>query len=299
MHQEYLVEPQSQPLVPATAMATNDIHEAPAVVAAAAPLTLPRFWIENPTLWFAQVEAKFALSRVTSPTTKYFHLLEALPPQVATEVQDILTTPVTATSFDALKSALLTRLVPSESACLQRFLAPEDIGDRTPSQYLRYLQRLLGTKAANIDEALVKELFLQRLPSNVRFALAGWHDFPLTKIADIADRLMSTVAPSINATSSRLMDVGARDDLLLRLSADVAEMKRQLASCALSVDRSPTPSVRPREFRRSLDHLNSPPFMSHQANFGGWCYYHRRFGSQARKCAEPCTWQAGNHAARR
>lgn len=152
--------------------------------------------------------------------------MEALPPQVVTEVEDILITPVTATSFDAPKSALLIRLVPFESVCLQRFLSPEHIGDRKPSQYLRYLQRLLGTKAANTDEELVKEVFFQNLPSNVRFALAGWHDFPITKIADIANRLMSTVAPSTNATFLRPVDVGARDDLLLRLSADVAEMKQ-------------------------------------------------------------------------
>lgn len=53
-----------------------------------ATLTLPRFWTENAALWFAQVEAKFAISRITAPVTKYFYLLEALPPQVATEVED-------------------------------------------------------------------------------------------------------------------------------------------------------------------------------------------------------------------
>lgn len=52
-----------------------------------ATLTLPRFWIENPPLWFALVEAKLALSQISAPVTKYFYLLEALPQHVATEVR--------------------------------------------------------------------------------------------------------------------------------------------------------------------------------------------------------------------
>lgn len=52
-----------------------------------ATLTLPRFWIENPPLWFALVEAKLAFSQISAPVTKYFYLLEALPQHVATEVR--------------------------------------------------------------------------------------------------------------------------------------------------------------------------------------------------------------------
>lgn len=276
-------------------MAPHDVTEAPDLTAATA-LTLPRFWDGNPTLWFAQVEAKFALARITSPTTKYFHVLEALPQQVATEVQDILTMPVTATSFETLKSALLTRLVPSESTRLQHFLAPEDIGDRTASQYLRYLQSLLGAKAATTDEVLLKEVFLQHLPSNVRFGVAAWYDLPITKIASIADRLMSTVAPGIDAAFSKQGDDHTRDELLLRLSVDVAELKQQFCSRTTPVRRTLSPSVCHGQFRRSSKPHHGSPSRSRQ---GVVCYYHRRFRSSARKCARPCTWQAENHTARR
>lgn len=62
-----------------------------------------------------------------------------------------------------------------------------------------------------------------------------------------------------------LMDVGARDNLLIPLSAYVAELKRQLTACALSVDQSPSPNVRPRDFRRSVDEPDPPPFPPHRS----------------------------------
>ena len=34
---------------------------------------LPAFWIDKPTIWFAQVEAQFALADITAKLTKYNH----------------------------------------------------------------------------------------------------------------------------------------------------------------------------------------------------------------------------------
>lgn len=36
---------------------------------------LPPFWKDNPTLWFAQVDASFALSRITSDDTKFRYVI--------------------------------------------------------------------------------------------------------------------------------------------------------------------------------------------------------------------------------
>lgn len=101
----------------------------------------------------------------------------------------------------------MKRFAPSKTTCLQHFFAPGDVGDQTRSQYLCYLQRLLGPKATTTtDEALLMQIFLQHFPPNVRFALEAWLDSSITKIASIADQLMSTMPPSINAVSLRPMD---------------------------------------------------------------------------------------------
>ncbi|KAG0443459.1 hypothetical protein HPB47_014891 [Ixodes persulcatus] len=64
------------------------------------------FWAEDPALWFVQVENKFRLHRITSQIRQYELLIDALPPQAATEVRDILLAPLGDTPSDASSSSL-------------------------------------------------------------------------------------------------------------------------------------------------------------------------------------------------
>ena len=41
---------------------------------------------------------------------------------------------------------------------------------------------------------------------------------------------------------------------------------------------------------------NSPDDTAHTSHH--WCFYHRRFGSKAKKCQPPCTFHSGNAPAR-
>ncbi|KAG0423186.1 hypothetical protein HPB47_001024 [Ixodes persulcatus] len=60
-------------------------------------------------IWFLQVEGRFGVSNVTSQTTRFGHLVAALPNEVALEVHDILSNPPTAAPYDTLKAAILER----------------------------------------------------------------------------------------------------------------------------------------------------------------------------------------------
>lgn len=44
-------------------------------VTAAVAVKLPDFWKNDPTMWFAQAEAQFALAGVVQDETKYFHII--------------------------------------------------------------------------------------------------------------------------------------------------------------------------------------------------------------------------------
>lgn len=87
------------------------------------------------------------------------------------------------------RSSSLTTL--SEQRKLQQ------LGDRKPSQFLRHFQQLLGERASTIDSTFLREVFLQRLPSNVRMILASTPDtVSLENLAELADKIMEIAPPT-------------------------------------------------------------------------------------------------------
>ncbi|XP_037580380.1 uncharacterized protein LOC119463625 [Dermacentor silvarum] len=148
--------------------------DAPAI--SAVDVKLPPFWTADPELWFLQVESQFAARRITADQTKYHHVVGSLPPKTASEVRDLLVAPPAVHAYTTLKQLLIRRLTPSEPQRLKQLLHGAELGDRTPSQLLRDMQQLLGTTTTDVDSSLLRELFLQRLPTNVRMVLASAAD---------------------------------------------------------------------------------------------------------------------------
>ena len=101
--------------------------------------------------------------------------------------------------YDRLKEELIKRTTASEQCRLQLLLNAEDLGDRTPSQLLRRMQQLMGGKAVTDDQSFVRQLFLQRLPPNVRMVLASTKDDEdLESLASLADKVMEVASPAVN-----------------------------------------------------------------------------------------------------
>ena len=42
-------------------------------------IKLPDFWLSDPELWFAQVEASFEAQKITQEQTKFIHVVRVLP----------------------------------------------------------------------------------------------------------------------------------------------------------------------------------------------------------------------------
>ena len=88
--------------------------------------------------------------------------------------------------YDTLKAQLIKRTTASEQCKLQQLINGEELGDRKPTQLLRRMQHLLDHKLATADaNSFLRELFLQRLPANVRMVLASTDSsMDLNKLAD-------------------------------------------------------------------------------------------------------------------
>ena len=100
------------------------------------------------------------------------------------------------------------------------------------------MQQLLGDTPGLTDSSFLRELFLQRLPANVRMVLASASNtVPLTELAQLADRIVEVATPSVSAVKVSPITNGAE-----KLCQDVAELKQLLTSQHGSRHRSPSPS---------------------------------------------------------
>ncbi|CAN7940953.1 unnamed protein product, partial [Ixodes pacificus] len=249
---------------------------------AAAAVRLPPYWDRNPRVWFLQAESQFHLAGVTTQGRKYHHVVSALSSAAADEVYDVLANPSPATPYDQLKNALLQRTEVSERSRVQQLLSAEELGDRRPSQLLRRMTQLLGERANNLDDVFLRELFLQRLPSNVQMVLATATTLDLTGLAALADAVMEVTTPPANI-----------EQLCQRLEEIVVAATQGRAPHPRESRRRRSTSRRARgesTSRRTRGENTRSPSPS------GVCYYHRRFGANARHCLRPCSWQ-GNRPA--
>ena len=264
----------------------GDPAPAPRAAVAAVSIKLPPFWPSDPEIWFVQVEAQFSTRNITSQKTRFEYLVSSLSPEIATEVRDLLIHPPAENPYDTLKAELVKRTAASGQKKIQQLIRGEELGDRKPTQLLRRMQQLLGDQAAEANQTFLRELFLQRLPSNVRMVLACSDTaMSLTALAAMADKVIEVATPSVAAIAQQQPDPDLR-----QLREEVSKLTDLVA--ALSHHR------RPRTRSRSRSRAPSPAPASQQQEqdisvSGSLCWYHHRFGKDARKCQEPCTWGNG------
>ena len=253
---------------------------------AAVSIKLPPFWPADPEVWFAQVEAQFTTRHVTSQQTRFEYVISGLSPEFATEVRDLLLRPPADTPYDTLKAELIRRTAASEQRKLQQLISGEELGDRKPTQLLRRMQQLLGDRlGAGADAyAFLKELFLQRLPANVRMVLASADaDMDLHKLADMADKVMEVATPPIAAISTSDTPFEVQ-----QLREEVSRLADLVASLTTRSDRSRSRSRRTRSPAHQTRRTTSPAPPDDQS--ATLCWYHKKFGEAAKKCQAPCTW---------
>ncbi|BHF70280.1 hypothetical protein SprV_0301333000 [Sparganum proliferum] len=122
-----------------------------------------------------------------------------------------------------------------------QLIKEESLGDRKPSELLRRMRTLLGDM--QVDEKLVKEMFLERLPADVQTILAsGSQDLTLSHLAEMADRMIEVQRfqpPSIAQISTPSSTVNEQLlQQMLAMANEIASLKLQLARITCS--RSPS-----------------------------------------------------------
>ena len=221
----------------------------------AVSLKLPEFWTTSPEVWFARVEAQFGTKNISTDQTKYDYVVSALDVKTAEEVQDVLVNPPDANKYSVLKRALLKAFGKSQAQRDYELLNLNGLGDRRPTALLRKINAL------NDDpQSLKRALFLSNLPADIRSILAGQDFGDIQKLAEAADRIWETRDASV----------------------------QQVIHTA---DSSPPAPV-------TIEAVSRPRFQpqrrpgSKAPSAQAVCYYHLKFGPQARRCQPGCKFSS-------
>lgn len=283
----------------------------------AVSVKLPPFWVPYPAAWFVNVEAQFASRGVTQEKTKYEHVLQALPMEITCSILDFVSSiQDTETPYTDLKKILIERNSLSESKRLEQLLSGEEMGDRKPSDFYRYLKNLAGS-STSITAGLLKELWLRRLSSIVSAMVKSSGKTDIKDLLEVADSVHETLqvqnfsvnavaSSSSNNTNMAMIELQLQNQ---RLQAEILEIRGKLSRSGYSDDRDRRsydslrgPSSNRYDNRgrfhnrgRSPNRFNnrgcSPPQNRNRDEF---CYYHRTYGNRAQQCKPPCNFNHPN-----
>lgn len=251
-------------------MATPAANPEPAATAAVA-VKLPDFWKSDPTMWFAQAEAQFALAGVTQDVTKFHHIVAKIDQSVICHVADLVKEPPADGKYNAIKTRLISRFELSPQSKLEKLLGACDLGDLRPTHLLAKMQEL--SSGLNVDDAFLKMLFLQRLPANIRTVLSI-NESSLANIAEMGDKMIDLVPHVAEVKvipASAHAELYSQEDLAGQIAALTAEIRRLKSGPERSRSRSAS--------RRRSE------------NTTDICWYHRKYGGQAERCRSPCKYQ--------
>lgn len=246
--------------------------------AAAVAVKLPDFWKSDPAMWFAQAEAQFVLAGVTQDSTKFHHIVAKIDQSVICHVADLVKNPPAADKYEAIKLRLISRFELTPQSRLERLLNTCDLGDLRPTHLLAKMQEI--STGLNVDESLLKMLFLQRLPPNVR-AVLSINDGSLSKIAEMGDKIMDLSPQIATVSEARAVPANSAADTTLdpysqeSLGSQIAALTAEIRRMATKPQRRSRSSSRGRQLAASND----------------VCWYHRKYGGNAERCRSPCSYQ--------
>lgn len=205
-------------------------------------------------------------------------VVDRLDPRSLKEVKKIVVNPPPENSYEILKTELVRRPTDSDTTRIRRLLEAKEIGDRTPTQFLRHLRRLAGP---TVNEELVTEIWRIRLPIRTQEILAVTTIKEGLQLAEVADRIHDIATHSGRITQVAGGQAGGSQDeeplheVLGKLcSATLGNSRRRSGSRSTSRRSSRSPSRGDRGKRST----------------NGLCWYHEKWGEKAQKCKSGCNW---------
>lgn len=234
---------------------------------------------QNIEYWFVQVEAWFKLQNVTDDDTQFQAIVTSLTPELFDQSITIVQNPPASEKFKAIKDNIIAKFGDSENSRVNKLLAGIILGDKKPSHMLAEMQRV----GATTDENFLRVCWLRRLPEQIR-AIVSASASNIQEQAKIADAAlealqMANVHQISGEQKSDQSNVLAKQ--IDALTKQIEELKfNRSRSTHRRDDRSQSRGDENRKQKR--DRTRTPSSTT--------CWYHRNFGTSAKKCIDPCNF---------
>jgi hypothetical protein len=128
---------------------------------------IPDFWPHDPTTWFRKIKSKFRICNIRQSSTKYDHLLSALPTDICSSINDSLAEidENAEDAYEQLKALLMSRYTMDRWARAFELHKFPEIGNMKPSEMMRQMKALLPPDSASSTYFMAA--FLLRLPADM------------------------------------------------------------------------------------------------------------------------------------
>lgn len=245
---------------------------------------IPPFYPTKPAIWFAQIEGQFAIANITSDATKFYHVISQLEPPYADEVEDIIISPPSTNKYEKLKSELIRRLSASKDKKIKQLLIHEELGERTPSQFLRHLRHLAGQ---GVPDDFLQSIWASRLPTNTQTIIASQINTPLDDLAELADKIHDVLIPSPHAAACSCASTSTESTY----QKQITQMAKQIAALTTKIKNISTDFGRKSRSRDRSRHTRSRTRSHSSYNRHPVCWYHYKFRDRAKMCIKPCDFE--------
>ncbi|XP_069962268.1 uncharacterized protein [Bactrocera oleae] len=274
------VQPQS--ILPRSSIEVHqpDFHVDAAMVPRISPPNINETNIES---YFLSLEFWFAATGVTHDTRKYNLVMAQVPPSKLMELRAVIDSAPSLNRYEYIKSKLIAHFADSQQRRVQRVLSDMPLGDLKPSQLFNDMRRVAGTA---LCETVLIDLWASRLPPHAQAAVIASKGDVADKIA-IADAIADSMNfRQINVVGNQQPAISAPKEAsdepitLREIRNEIAQLTKQM-----EVIKSRRPRSRSKSRQRHQRYVHQE-----STNTNELCWYHHKFGANARTCRKPCSY---------
>lgn len=244
-----------------------------------AKIPMPRLVQNDIESWFMSLDFWFPASGVVNDSKKYNTVLAAIEPSLLPQLRGIISGAPEHNKYEYIRTQLINFFAESQQRKLNRLLMEMPLGDMKPSQLFYEMQRVAGTSVS--DEAVLN-LWARRLPDHARAAVVASTATmeERTKIADaIVDVLqqnqINSAAVAATSPSNKIQPEQQQVNQIEQMRAEIQRLSRNFEEMMSHQSRK---KQRERSSSRNSQRSGTPTE----------CWFHRKFGQNARKCRAPC-----------